>query len=1384
MTEHRGFRNWRGWRRVVWVAGFALVLMTSVVLFFPNSLVNKQVAAGITSYLVEQLGPSAICGEIELGWRHITLRDILLPLGGSGSELTIPSLEVSIDPLVAISQPGAYERIVRTISVHDPRLTLVLEQGQGAKQAELRVPEEVFIALERVDSLRNVVIDRGRITILKEDSTLFTVSDVRGSLKNESGYIDLSIGAKTRGTVPSAIRFTGTIFPRERTFQVSGSVELNEVLIGLGGSQRDSLAITSGEINAEVSQSHDSLTLKCGVVAYGTEISLSGKSLYVPEARLELRNDVLKWSDIRIRGEGINVHSSGTVDLSDSLRLSGALNSEVSLPDALGGFVQFPPGTRGKFRVSGDLSGSLFSPFLDLAIRGDSITFASEPIDSLFGNALLSRTAITFDSVQVISQWGPIELGGVYSFFQSDSLHISGCFWPIDLPSLLGQQCGVRQVEFAVDGTAAKLETGLVVRDSTGELLGSASVFEFDKTWNFVFHNPDGDNGLIRFGQREGAWKLSASNAHSLVPIAFPGMKSALETIRQFEFNFEGDRNSGKSDLVIQTDAEKNEGLTRILRNLEFDGNYERNVADQLGFTGNWYGISGDGEEFFGQGKVQVAGERITIESIYIDEAGALSGTIDVDSSQVDLRMSVDELPLSRMPWIAPAAEKWRLSGDLSGEISVAGNVDSLEWYADVSLVNGIAQGVPGYWGLLTADGKKARADQLYLSFGRGVRSIFEATGSVDAGSNSVDLRVNFPASDCADFIQALAGKTGILSGDLDGEVLIFGDLTRPDVVASVRVEAGELLGELAVDRFAIDATLGTEIDGRRLLAIPQLSFYKEGEYSFSGELSAEPVEGGRFKAYLGGEGDFLDMLQQVDADFTSNGSQSKLHVEVGGTWNNPRFEGGELTIQKGAFTYPPAAPGELVMTTYISLNSSGVVDSGLIRVDEGSDYLQIELLDSSDDRVIERDPLIIPKPRIELGVLLISTSPDGINVRLPGFMKPEWLGRLRTLSADESGISISQLGDSRLSIAGDVQIEDARFTFPFISYGGNRMRPVTKWLVDRLYEAEWDLSITMGNGSHYDVEITGFKDSELFTQIGRNAFLGTVAEYLDHISVDALVSPTESPLVMVGSLQDSSLRISGRLTSTSGKADYLDQTFWIEELQADFDETDIFPVISGRAATYGLDSVGRTLPVFLTIYEIDEETGTRIPYGRFEDVTYVLEADGYPAQEQVLGLLGYDVTEFSQGKAEQLLTRTAMTAAKRLWLDPISRKLERATFLDEISLAPGGGASASVFRQQRNEVLVDTLEATGVIRLLKGSNVTVGKYVTKDVFVTYTGELAEAAGEIEGGRLGLIHYWNLQYRVIPVSPDFVLDFAVEYDEASRQRDESVALKYSFVLEP
>ncbi|RQV93406.1 hypothetical protein EH220_08250 [bacterium] len=341
----------------------------------------------------------------------------------------------------------------------------------------------------------------------------------------------------------------------------------------------------------------------------------------------------------------------------------------------------------------------------------------------------------------------------------------------------------------------------------------------------------------------------------------------------------------------------------------------------------------------------------------------------------------------------------------------------------------------------------------------------------------------------------------------------------------------------------------------------------------------------------------------------------------------------------------------------------------------------------------------------------------------------------------------------------------------------------MTEWLLDRLYEAEWDLEVEMGSGNHYDVEITGFKDSDLSAMLGDQPLIEALADYLDHLTVDAIVDPTEDPLLIRETLEDSTFYLMGRLTSNRGRVDYLDQTFSIDYVTADFDETNVMPILEGRAETYGLDSLNRSVPVYLTIYEIDTENNTRYRQGRFDDVTYVLESDNADSPEAVLQLLGYGSVN-TTAKAEQVLARTALSAAKRRWLDPIARQLEKTTIFDEIALTPGGGRSERLFRQQREQALTDTTESASVVRFFTGSHVTVGKYLSDEIFVSYTGELVEGPGDLEGSRLGLVHFWNLELRMDPLARDLVLDFAVEYDEIERRRDESVALKYSFTLEP
>ncbi|MBK6766857.1 MAG: hypothetical protein IPG71_11265 [bacterium] len=1214
------------------------------------------------------------------------------------------------------------------------------------------------------------------------DSLTVMVKEINGVLsQSEPGRFEIRARGNADYPVGMEARVDATVWPEQETVSANAHINIQDGDLRLPGLPFDSVASNGGSIEVYFEQDTLRQELRGEAQINGIELQARGQSIFVPEARLTLNDGAISASTLRIVGQGLEALVNGSVSLVDSMRISCSAKIEVRTESALS---PFGVDARGLVTAQAELTGLPEALTATATIRSDSVTWRDNSVREIGCAAVFRNDSLIARQFRCTTDYGTLDASGVVTVFADPQVMLTAVFEPQSMPRVLGAASSLKAIQLSIEGDILQPGVHWSSLGAQDDILGEGDVNFGANEVSLSFAQRDGQSGAANITFGDGQIAAHVADIQALLVMAYPELDSLLGQVTETDLSFRGNADHGELKLEIVGDTISNTALSNILNRLEFDGRYERAAESSYGLSGEWHGTTRSYDDFFGRGHVSITDGRISVTNLYIDEAGELSGEIKINPLSVDLQLSIDALPLDRTPFAAEFAEKWKLAGVVSGEITANGPVDSLAWYADISLIDGVAQGLPGYWALATAHGVRDAIDTMHVSFGRDVRSIFEAEGRLSVPDNFIDVRAVFPTSEASDFLQALTGRGGLLTGELEGDLLVTGKLSAPEVLASLRVLHGELFSELTVDRFAIDASLTTEVNGKRLLAIPQLSFHKENEYRFYAELATEPTRGGSFQAMLEGSGDFLDLLEQVDADFTSQGSTSGLRLDFGGSWDAPAFAGGQLTIDQGVFTYPPAAPGDLGMQVLIKLNQSGVVDTGFIQVREGHDGLRLDFLPSTSDAAFGLNSLVIPKPRIELGTLRLSTGNDGVLVRLPGFMKPEWLGRLTTGADTLEAITLSAFDSTRLLIQGDANLRDGRFTFPFLSYGGGTMRPVTKWLVDRLYEAQWNLDISAGKGVHYDVEITGFKDSDLFTLLGKNALLGTVAEYVDHISVDANVTPSELPLGMRGSIMDSSLRLIGKLEATSGSADYLDQTFWIEALRADFDETDIFPIISGRSATYGVDSVGRTVPVYLTIYEIEDETQTRVPFGRFEDVTYVLEADGYPDPEQVLGLLGYDVTNFSQGKAEQLLTRTAMTAAKRIWLDPIARRLERATFLDQISLAPGGGASASLFRAQRENVLTDTLESQGVVRLLRGSHVTVGKYLTSDVFVTYTGELAEASAEVEGGRLGLIHFWNLQYRVVPVSRDFVLDFAVEYDEASRRRDESVALKYSFVLEP
>ena len=83
---------------------------------------------------------------------------------------------------------------------------------------------------------------------------------------------------------------------------------------------------------------------------------------------------------------------------------------------------------------------------------------------------------------------------------------------------------------------------------------------------------------------------------------------------------------------------------------------------------------------------------------------------------------------------------------------------------------------------------------------------------------------------------------------------------------------------------------------------------------------------------------------------------------------------------------------------------------------------------------------------------------------------------------------------------------------------------------------------------------------------------------------------------------------------------------------------------------------------------------------------------------------------------------------------------------------------------------------------MFRQSQLTVGKYLTDDLFLSYTGLWKTGINAANERHFGFLHRWNFDYRIRPVSGNLVLTFGYEYDSLERLKDRMVALRYTFIF--
>jgi len=1376
-------RRRHGW--LGWYVFLVAVILAAVILFirWSGNPVRKGLNAHAAEWFAAEFGGRARIGSLHLGLRSVTMREVAISLDHRGSNLLIESVVVELDWLKLAADIRTPREIIRRIHLGKSVLTLTVSQDitEGEDESwipRMMIPEAVFRGLEALEGLQSGEIDSCRVVLLVSGESPREICCFRGVMTpDESSGIRLIADGFYLNDVLCGLTLTGTIRPTDRYVAAQLLLDIPPGVIP--GSDKDYTFLTTGGGHVALrGETKDSLLAIRGSAALmGIEIALGSEIVRIPDARLTLSSDSIQISAFRIEQDWFQGEASGAAILRASglIEINGELHTRQlsDLSRSLIGTTALQGEISALFRVSG----SWGDPVCQLRLSGEDLVLAGRTIPEAEACLTFNRNRVVLDSATAEIGICRAVLAGEMGLGDSPTIAGTGKLGFMIPPGLFGWESHLKEICLDASGTIRDPHLRGQLISTDNRVVDEVAISRLDSGWQVKWGEES--PGFLSVFFTENGLDIRAESVQNWIAMLSGGAQN-FQSVEALDVHFRGNERSGDLSVHMAARQDSSSPWSFLPRDIQFSGNFEQSPQEQINIFGQWTGIAGYGFPFEGLGHVTLENKRIEVNQFVVDHVGDVRGWIDLEKRELDVDVSIRELSLETFLSGHAWSRRMELLGDITGYVQVTGPLRQPNWMANIAMTYGSVLGIGGYWINFESDGIGRRTNLRNFELGRDIRRITSASGVADFDADSLAIHAVIEDADANDVFLALAGQRNIFTGKLSARATVSGRISRPDFEAQISIDRGELFDELYADECGATLQTVSTPDGRRVYRIPECVFRKDGVYRFvaGGEIDAA---NGEISGVVEGTGDFLDLVDQVDRTFQTLGSSCSLRTEIGGTLKNPELIGVALTIHDGRFSYIDASPSVLETEASLCLSAGGFVEPGYIRFLVGDRQLTVATMPADKSARSGLEPLVIPTPQVQLGVIEISTGAAGMPLRLPGLMKPEWSGVFSFGTGEGIPVTISSAGNGRLSIEGHAGVRAARVTFPFVGGSGNP-RPVAKWLMDRLREAQWNLSVAVESGNHYSVEITGLKDSEMFAPLRSEPIFNTLAEYIDHLSIDAIVDPTDHPVHLIGRIDEETFRLSGRLTSTRGTADYLDQTFRVDRVSADFDETDVMPILEGRGVTQGMDSLGRPVQVYLTMYQVDRETDTRQTRGRLDQVTFVLESEVTETPEQTLALLGYDQTDVG-GKAEQVVSSAVARVLGRRWLDPLERRLERWTLFDEIALNPVGGRGTPLARQQREKALTDTLQQSSVVRFFSGSQVTVGKYVTPDLFLTYTGELAEGQVDV-GTRIGFVHLWNVEYRMNPLSRDLVLDFAVEYDEIERQRDESVSLKYSFALEP
>ncbi len=739
----------------------------------------------------------------------------------------------------------------------------------------------------------------------------------------------------------------------------------------------------------------------------------------------------------------------------------------------------------------------------------------------------------------------------------------------------------------------------------------------------------------------------------------------------------------------------------------------------------------------------QISPEKLSGQFNFQDQ---ILGQVLIDlqkESYLSSQIKFNDFKIMRAISDSVSGDDFRLLGSVNGQLDLAGSFQNPVLNGNLTGDRFVFNDI-GYYQFnlkFAANKSFVKLDSLLIAINN--LPVIQGRGFADIQNDS--LNADFSAKD-VDFEQiwfTFFNSSPKLTGTTSYHLTAAGPFAKPQISLDLQMENG-FLDRIPFDHFS--ASLRNEyLNGQNLLDLEKqkvvfdrLEVTKRDRFTLNGlgELPFDPTQ--EIDFFVNFKGDLLGIIPYYQPFFERATSDVEMHLAFGGSPDQIRLSSGYLLINQGELWMKNVARHVSNISGVIEKKSnSNQVNFINLSGEAGGEVLTINTVRDvklTDGRKLQ--PWYVKNFDLDFGVLKLTTTGHGVRLHIPGLMVENDEGRLY-LTGINNQESFYFAGPLKHPLVhGKVVLYDTRLTFPFLSQG----QPVKKdnSVVNFLENIDWDVLTVSGEDVLYFREIPA---------------------YIDNVNTELYIDESSPGLHFSGILNEGTFNVSGKISSSRGRLEYLDQTFRVDFFQAEFTQNSPYPIISGQAWTTIRDSIG-AIPktIYLKLYAIDKETHQEKQQGSWEDFKFKLvSADPQigESQELVLADLG-----FSVGNIADKVTSVGGAVTEKYLFRPLFRPLERAIErnlgIDMVrfnsNIARNLFYSSIGFGKNsfnRSTPLINPFNTqTPYLFLMQSSEITLGKYLTQNLFFTYTGQLVSFYDQSRPS-FDINHSFGLEYRFL-----------------------------------